>query len=226
MKLLIGIPAFNEEKMIVTVIKSIRKQAGKIGKPDILVVDDGSEDATAKYAGKQKVTVLRHIINRGLGGALKTIFAYAKLKGYDILVTFDADGQHNAKDLKKLIDPVLKGKTDVVIGTRWAVKNKVPFSRLIINKAANIVTYLLYGVMTSDSQSGFRVFGKDAIGLISLQNDGMEVSSEIFKEINRNKLHFTEVPIEAIYTDYSVSKGQRLSNAVNILVQLLLRLLN
>jgi len=224
--MLIGIPAFNEEKMIGEVIKSLPKKIKGVSRIDILVVDDGSSDKTGIVAKKYKVKILQHIINRGLGGALKTIFAYAKMKSYDILVTFDADGQHNPKDLAKLTKPIIEGNSEIVIGTRWTNKNKVPLSRIIINKIANAVTYFLYGVMSTDSQSGLRVFGKKAINTISLQNDGMEVSSEIFKEIHRNKLNFCEVPIIPVYTDYSISKGQRLSDAPNIVIQLVIRLLS
>lgn len=225
MKLLIGIPAFNEEKVIGKVLSSLPKKIRGIKKIDVLVVDDGSSDQTGEVAKKSHVIVLTHLLNRGLGGSLKTIFTYAKAKDYDILVTFDADGQHEANDLPKVLEPILENKSDVVIGTRWKKKKEVPFSRLIINNFANIVTFLLYGIKTSDSQSGLRVFSKNAIAKIKLQTDGMEVSSEIFKEIRRNKLRYKEVPIEAIYTDYSIAKGQKLAEAPNVFIKLFLRLL-
>jgi len=225
MKILIGIPAYNEEQTVSSVIKSIPKKIDKINKIDIVVVNDGSKDATARVAESSKATILNHIINRGLGGALKTIFAYGKLLNYDIIVTFDADGQHDSRDLSCLIRPIVENKTDVVIGTRWKKNKNVPFSRLIVNKIANIITFLLFGVWSTDSQSGFRAFGKKAIQLINLQSDGMEVSSEFFREIFRNKLRYTEVPINTIYTNYSKSKGQKLSNAPNVFFQLLLKLL-
>lgn len=224
--MLIGIPAFNEGRMIAHVVKSLPKKLKGIDGIDILVVDDGSVDKTATIAKKNKAKVLQHLINRGLGGALKTIFTYAKQMEYDILVTFDADGQHNPKDIVKLAKPILQGEADVVIGTRWTRKNIVPRSRLVINKIANIITYLLYGIMSTDSQSGLRAFSKKAITKIQLQNDGMEVSSEIFKEIYKNKLAFSEIPINAVYTKYSIAKGQRLDNGPNIVIQLLLRLLS
>lgn len=225
MNLLVGIPAYNEEKMIAFVIKSIPKKIKGIKNIDILVLDDGSSDKTATEAEKHGATVLAHILNRGLGGALKTILAYARGNNYEILVTFDADGQHNSLDISRLIDPIQKGKCDMVIGTRWKDQLQTPLSRLLINKLANIFTYLLYGVATSDSQSGMRALGKRAIDSISLQTDGMEVSSEFFKEITRNKLRFMEIPIKAVYTDYSRAKGQKIANAPKVFWQLLLRLL-
>jgi len=224
MKILIGIPAYNEEQMIGKVIRSLFGIAEKIG-ADILVVNDGSTDKTYEIVKSPKVTLVNHLLNRGLGGALKTIFAYAKVNGYDILLTFDADGQHKAKDIPKLIGPLIKNHTDVVIGTRWNNLKKVPVSRLIINQFANIITYLLFGIWTADSQSGFRAFNRKAIQKIHLETDGMEVSSEFFREIYKNKLRFVEVPIDAIYTTYSTKKGQKLSNAANVFFQLLLRLL-
>lgn len=224
MKILIGIPAYNEEQMIGEVIRSLFIIIKKIGL-DILVVNDGSTDNTSAIASAQKVTVINHLLNRGLGGALKTIFAYAKVNGYDVLLTFDADGQHEAKDIPKLIDPIIKNRADVVIGTRWKNLKKTPFSRFVVNQFANIITYLLFGIWTTDSQSGFRSFNKKAIQKIHLETDGMEVSSEFFREIFRNKLRFVEVSTDVIYTTYSTTKGQKLSNAVNVSFQLLLRLL-
>ncbi|MBI3379819.1 glycosyltransferase family 2 protein [Candidatus Gottesmanbacteria bacterium] len=225
MKLLIGIPAYNEELMIGNVIESLPKRIPDFEKVDILVVDDGSSDNTRKVAKDCKAIVLSHIINRGLGAALKTILAYAKINDYDILITFDADGQHNPKYIKRILESILDHKANIVIGSRWKDINDAPRSRIIVNQIANIITFLLFGVKTSDSQSGLRVLDKKSITNIKLFSDGMEVSSEFFKEIYRNKLIYKEVKIDAIYTKYSIAKGQQLTNAPSILLNLILRLL-
>lgn len=225
MKLLIGIPAYNEAQTIAQVIRSLPRKISGVSVLDILVVDDGSWDQTPAIAEAAGAQVVSHLLNRGLGAALKTIFTYARLQNYDILVTFDADGQHHAGDLEKIIRPILNGNVDIVIGTRWKNTKDRPLVRFIVNQLGNILTYLLFGVWTSDSQSGLRAFNKKGIKLINLQSDGMEVSSEFFREIRMNRLSFVEVPIRVIYTDYSRLKGQKISNAPNILFQLLIKLL-
>mgnify|MGYP001582864507 CR=1 FL=1 len=225
MKLLIGIPAYNEETTLDRVIKGIPKHLKSIDQIDVLVVDDGSTDGTKEIVQKNKVLLLRHLVNRGLGGALKTILAFASQKEYNFLVTLDADGQHDTSDISKILQPVISGKFDVVIGTRWKSTSRVPISRYIVNKVANLVTLLLFGISTSDSQSGFRALNKKAICKIILISDGMEVSSEFFKEIFRNKLKFGEISVKNIYTEYSTAKGQKISNSANVFFQLLLRFL-
>lgn len=224
MKLLIGIPAYNEEKMLGRVIKSLPKKIKGIEKIDILVIDDGSSDKTSDVAKKSGVVVVRHMINRGLGGALKTIFAYARTMNYDMLVTFDADGQHVGDDVRKIVHAYKNNNADVIIGSRWNSSNHRPIIRYLVNQLANYLTYLLFRIWTSDSQSGFRLFSRKAIREIDIQTDGMEVSSEIFREIKKNDLTFCEAPIKAVYTDYSQFKGQPISNAFNVFIQLLLRL--
>jgi glycosyltransferase involved in cell wall biosynthesis len=224
MKMLIGIPAYNEENMLGKAIKSLPKKIKGMEKIDILVVDDGSFDKTSDVAAKSGAVVIRHIINRGLGGALKTIFAYARRLDYDVLVTFDADGQHIGSDLPRLVDVYKDMKTDVVIGSRWKGEKHKPLVRYIINQLANYLTFMLFGIWTSDSQSGFRLFGRKAVRTINIQTDGMEVSSEIFREIKKNNLSFYEAPIKTVYTDYSRFKGQPISNSLNVFIQLLLRL--
>jgi len=223
MKVLIGIPAYNEERTVGEVIKSLPTKIKGVGKVEIVLVDDGSTDATGFIARKSGAKVLTHIINRGLGGALKTIFAYARENHFDLLVTFDADGQHKGADIEKLIQPILKKTKDVMIGSRWNTKNKRPFFRYIVNQCANIATWLLFGVYTTDSQSGLRAFNRKAIEKINITSDGMEVSSEFFKEIKAHNLRFGELAISPIYSKYSTSKGQRLDNAPEVFFRLLLR---
>lgn len=225
MKLLIGIPAYNEEEAIEKIVKSIPARIGLIRQIDILVVDDGSNDDTFIKAKRGGAKVIRHILNRGLGGALKTIFTFAKMRKYDILVTMDADGQHKPSDLDRMIQPLIKDGFNVVIGSRWKNNNVNIFTRFILNQIANVVTLLLFGVWSSDTQSGYRAFDKNAIEKIKIVSDGMEVSSEFFKEIARNKLVFAEVPIEAIYTDYSKNKGQKMYDSPDVLFQLIMRLI-
>lgn len=223
MRILIGIPAYNEEQTIQKVVSSVRKRMRNHYRTDVVVVDDGSTDGTAAKAAEVGALVLTHLVNRGLGGALKTIFSFARIREYDVLVTFDADGQHKAEDIPKLLRALERKNTDVVVGTRWKQHASVPRLRFVVNQIANIATYVFFGIYTTDSQSGLRAFNKKAIGCIITQSEGMEVSSEFFREIYRNHLQFAEIPIEAVYTDYSQLKGQRLSNAFNVLFQLIVR---
>lgn len=225
MKLLIGIPAYNEEKTIGKVIKSIPKRIKKTKKVEILVVDDGSSDGTSQAAKRKGAHVISHLINRGLGGALKTIFLYARKIGADILITIDADGQHDPSSIETILMDLTKKNCDVVVGSRWIKNKNINLSRFIVNKMANWFTFILFGIKTTDSQSGFRAFNKKAIQTINLTSDGMEVSSEFFREIYLHRLKYSEVPIKAIYTEYSLKKGQSLSNAPSVLFQLVIRYL-
>lgn len=221
MKILIVVPAYNEAPTIKNVILDLRKN----GYDNILVVDDGSSDQTFAIAAKEKCLVVSHVINRGLGAALGTGFAYAQRSGVDILVTLDADGQHEAKDIKALLAPILSSKADVVIGSRLLGRKNMPKDRKVLNFMSNILTFLLFGVWTTDSQSGLRAFNKKAIKSIRIKTERMEVSSEFFKEIRDNHLTFAEVPIKAIYTAYGIlSTKQEDQAALKISLRLLLRL--
>lgn len=220
MEVIVLVPAFNEERTIGETIDNLKKE----GFDDIVVINDGSADRTKKIAEKKKVTVLTHIINRGLGASLKTGFEYAKKTKADFVVTFDADGQHRAEDVKRLIAALKNQKADVVIGSRLLKQGgRMPFLRRLINQLSNILTFIIYGIRTSDSQSGLRAFNRRTLNLIELKTQKMEVSSEIFKEIKRNKLKLTEIPIEAIYTFYSQKKGQKITNAADIFSKIILR---
>ncbi len=218
-KIFIVMPAFNEEKVIGRVIDSVMDE----GYTNIIVVDDGSEDRTSSIVEKKGAILYRHAINRGLGGALGTGIAAALGHGADIIVTFDSDGQHNPKDIGRTIAPILKGRADVVIGSRLINPKGMPLLRRAGNFGLNIITYFLFGVWTTDSQSGFRAFSKEAAAKINIRTNRMEVSSEIIREIGRNRLRFREVPVKAIYTDYSLRHGQSSINAIRIVAKLILK---
>lgn len=225
MKRLIIIPAFNEAPVIRRTLKELERVTQKLTPCDILVVDDGSRDKTGIIAREAGVFILTHKLNRGLGGALGTGLEFAKRGHYDVAVTFDADGQHHPPDLLKAIKPIERGEADIVIGTRTKSREgHMPLDRRLLIWASNIVTWALFGIWTSDSQSGFRAFSRKAIVHLKLRTDRMEVASEIFAEAKKHKLRIREVPIKVIYTEYSRAKGQANLNAVNILYKLLLRL--
>jgi len=222
MKLAILIPAYNEEKTLEQVIRTLPKKFPGVTKKEIIIVNDGSIDKTATIAHKNGVTVISHWMNRGLGGALGTGFAYAKREGFDCLVTFDADGQHDPEDIGPVIKPIVKNKADVVIGSRFLTKRgHMPWYRRIGIFGFNIITYILFWVWTTDSQSGLRAFSKQALKKIEIRSNKMEVSSEFFNEIQRHNFLLVEVPIKSIYTQYSLSKGQKNSNAFRILAKLI-----
>jgi len=204
MKTTILIPAWNEAEVVADVVKDLIKAGYK----DIVVVDDGSTDNTQELAKKAGATVLRHIINRGQGAALKTGLKYCLDHGADIIVTFDADGQHQTKDIKKLIDPIKKGKYKAVLGSRFkGGLTKVPWHRKILLKGSILVQWIFYGMWLTDAHSGLRALHRDAAKKIQIRSDGMAHSHEFAEQIHKHKIPYIEVPIEVKYTEYSQRKG-------------------
>jgi glycosyltransferase involved in cell wall biosynthesis len=217
-RIIIVIPAYNEERSIIAVIRGLKQQ----GFVRLIVVDDGSSDRTSELARQEGVILLRHILNRGLGGALGTGISAALRLGADLIVTFDADGQHDPHDIGRLLEPIENGEADVVIGSRMLNPIGMPYPRRVANWTANLVTYLLFRVWSTDSQSGLRAFSRHAAARMQLLTSGMEVSSEIIAETVKNGLQWQEVPVKAIYTDYSLSKGQSFTVGIRTLMRLIL----
>ncbi len=203
MDTLVIIPAYNEEQTIGGVIDAVKQHTSRI-----VVIDDGSHDNTTAIAQSKGVEVKNHVINRGLGAALCTGFAYAKKTSPTYVITLDADGQHNPDDIPRLIAKLNEGY-EVVIGSRMVETKGMPLMRIYANKIANLVTS--GGHITTDSQSGLRAFKLDALNKLELSSTsppGMEISSQIIEEIYTKKLRYAEIPIKPVYTDYSLSKGQ------------------
>lgn len=218
MKTFIVVPAYNEARMIQGVLRQLKKAGFK----NIVVVDDGSRDATGSLAKSEGVFVVEHLINRGLGATLGTGIQAALRLGADIIVTFDADGQHAVKDIPKMIAPLFAKKVDIVLGSRLMNPEGMPFMRRCFNWVANLITFVLFDIWVTDSQSGLRAFSRKTAERIEIQTNRMEVSSEFIREIVRKKLRLKEVPIQAIYTDYSLSKGQSFKVGVKTFYRLLI----
>ncbi|GIW68022.1 MAG: hypothetical protein KatS3mg096_890 [Candidatus Parcubacteria bacterium] len=219
-KVYILIPAYNESKVISKVISDIKKQ----GFENIIVIDDGSSDNTYEVAQKSGAKVLRHIINRGKGAAVKTGIEYAKLKNASYVITIDGDGQHNPKDIRKIYEKLKEGY-EVVLGSRFLNrKNKMPRFNRIANFLANVLTFSIYELYVSDSQSGFRGYNQKAINLIDIQSEDYDFESRVIYEIARHKLKYCEVPIDVFYTEYSLSKTkkQNLINGIKTLMKMLM----
>lgn len=218
MKVTVVIPAFNEAKVISKVINEVKEQVN-----EVVVVDDGSIDNTAEVATNAGAKVARHFLNRGQGAALQTGISFALNSGADIIVTFDADGQHVAGEIEQVVKPLLLGEVDVVLGSRFLNStNKIPFSRRTLLKLATLFTRFYTGLKVTDVHNGFRAFSRKAAELIQIKQDGMAHASEIVEEIKRHNLKFKEVGVTIKYTYYSLEKGQKLTNAFKIVWDLIL----
>lgn len=224
MRLAIVIAAYNEGKSIGKVVSGIPKSFEGIKAVDCIVVDDGSKDKTAQAAKEVGAIVVCHPINRGQGAALKTGFDYALSEDYDIVVTFDADGQHKGEEIAHIIAPVIKKEVDAVLGSRFLEKKaiRMPKSREAILKMGVLFTRLLSNIKVTDTHNGFRAFSKEALQKIEMKQDRMEHASEILDQLAKHKLSYKEVPVTIEYNDYAKVKGQRNSNAIKIAVKMLL----
>jgi len=219
-RIFIVIAAFNEEKSIAKVIDDLHKHGYK----NLVVVDDCSRDKTSKVALKKKAIVLRHIVNRGQGAALKTGIGYALENGADYIVTFDGDRQHHANEIKNLLKPLETKKVSVALGSRFLKDNDtLPFIRRMVLKMGVLVMWILYGIKLTDSHNGFRALSRRAAELIEITSDRMEHASQIVEEINKKNISYVEVPVTITYSDYSLAKGQRSFNSIKIGLKMLFR---
>ena len=213
MKITIGIPAYYEEKNIASIIVKLKQFADTI-----IVCDDGSTDSTSAIAQNLGAIVITHPKNLGYGAGIKSIFEKSKEIGSEILVTFDADGQHRVEDIKKVIEPIENQSADIVIGSRFLdnAKEKIPgYRKLGINIITKVTNSTLKEKIT-DSQSGFRAYSKKIISSLKISDIGMGISTEILIKSSSLGYNIVEVPIIIKY-DGNTSKHNPVSQGTSVL---------
>lgn len=217
-KLAVVIAMYNESESIQDVLTSL-----KVVRPNdtIIVVDDGSSDGCYKHASNvQGIHLLRHIYNLGQGAALQTGIEYAKRIGMDYVVTYDADGQHDANDIQPFLETIKRGDYDVILGSRF-MGNTVNMSTMkrYVLKFSIWFGYIFSGLRLTDSHNGFRMLNLKRFPQFEITQNEMSHASEILDIIRRNKLSYKEMPCTIIYTDYSKAKGQSIFNSINIIIE-------
>lgn len=212
---LIVIPAYNEELTIGSVVALAKKYG------DVLVVDDGSSDRTSEIAKEAGAIVIRHERNVGKGQALKTGFEYALSRGYDFVVTLDADGQHNPDEIPLLVDPIMKGEADLVIGSRYlnGSKKEIPFYRRLGLWVLNKGTKAASGLEV-DSQSGFRAMNRKALESIDLESEDYSVETDMVVKAKEKGIRIREVPISVRYDVPNKHKKNPLFHGLSVLASI------
>ena len=191
-----GIPAFNEEKNIAAIITKLADITDTI-----IVCNDGSSDLTSDIAEKMGAFVINHEKNLGYGAAIRSIFLKAKELDGDILVTFDADGQHRIEDIEKVTKPIIDQEVDLVIGSRFLDESEkeVPQYRKVGIKVITKITNASIKKQLTDSQSGFRAYSKKVLNELNPSELGMGISTEILIKASSKNFRITEVPIKILY---------------------------
>ena len=214
MKIVVGIPAFNEEKNIAVLIIQLKKIADKI-----IVCNDGSTDLTSKIAEELGAIVINHEKNLGYGAAIRSLFLKSKDLDADILVTFDADGQHRIEDIDKVINPIINGESDLVIGSRFLDESEkeVPKYRKVGIKVITKITNATIKKQLTDSQSGFRAYSKKVLNELNPSELGMGISTEILIKASAKNFRISEVPIKIVY-DGDTSTHNPISHGSSVLL--------
>lgn len=209
------IAAFNEQEVIASVLKRVTALGYTV-----VVVDDCSSDRTVEQVAACPVHLLRHGVNLGQGAALQTGIRYALAKGAGFLVTFDADGQHSPEEIATMVAPLRRGEVEATLGTRFAEAGSavdIPRRKYLLLKCAISLTRFCTGLNLTDTHNGFRAFTAHAARRLHISRNRMAHASQILSQISKLRLSYTEVPVTISYTDYSVRKGQRMSNSFNII---------
>ncbi len=212
------VPMYNEVSRVGAVVSELRAHF-----PIVVCIDDGSHDESAEVAERAGAVVVRHPLNRGQGAALQTGFDFVRtMTDAEFVVTFDADGQHQASDASAMVERARREGIDVVLGTRGQVRpDGQPTSRRLLLRAALFFSKLSTGLELTDTHNGLRVLRRSALRDIRLRHRGMAYASELEMHISRSGLTWAEQPVTIVYSDYSRAKGQRNINAANIMLDLL-----
>jgi len=192
-KVIVAMPAYNEERFIGSMVLKARKYADKI-----MVLDDGSNDGTAEISRMAGACIITHPENKGKGAAIQSIINEVRKEMPDVLILVDADGQHNPDEIPRFIDAVLSGY-DLVIGSRKLVKKSIPSYRRVGQKVLLFSNRFLTRKKITDSESGFRAFSRKAIAELELNQKGFAVESEMIAAAEDKNLKITEVPITVKY---------------------------
>ena len=219
MRVWVVIAAYFEETSVPRVIAGLKRH----GYHNVIVVDDGSDDKTTEVSKRAGALVLTHPINRGQGAALQTGIEEALRQGADAVITFDADGQHDPKDIKNLLVPLKNGQADVALGSRF-LKNthNAPLLRQWIWKAGALSFRFFYNMKLTDSHNGLRALSAKAASKIKITQRGMTHASEIVEQIGALGFRYKEIPVTITYTDYSIAHGQGSGNAINIMFRMIM----
>ncbi|MEI8229700.1 MAG: glycosyltransferase family 2 protein [Candidatus Peregrinibacteria bacterium] len=234
MRIIAVIPAYNEAGRIVSVVQATVRYVDQV-----IVVDDGSTDGTGIAAEQQGALVLRHRENCGAGAATMTGIDAARALKADVIVTLDADEQHDPGDIPHLLKPVLADEADIVFANRFGSfsaasvrkvqdrqgkrRNHIPLIRRIFNGIGNIVTFAVTGRWVTDSQCGFKVFGPRAVAEVDIRMRGFEYCTELVRETVQRRWRMAQVPIKVLYSEYTLAKGQSFANGVKTALKILLR---
>jgi glycosyltransferase involved in cell wall biosynthesis len=207
-------PAYNEEKFIAKTVLGCQPYVD-----EVVVVNDGSTDATAMIATACGARVIYHDKNQGYGAAIRTCFETAKDMKAKAMVIIDSDGQHDPEEIRKVLHPVLNGNADVSIGSRFLKGHKasIPFYRAVGMKVLDVATNQGGGMKFSDTQSGFRAYSNNAINKIRIGNSGMSAGSEILLQIKDHGLMVEEVPITCRYDIEDTSTHNPVVHGVKVL---------
>ncbi|MFN0071250.1 MAG: glycosyltransferase family 2 protein [Chloroflexota bacterium] len=221
-RIFVVIAAYNEAETIRNVVAGVR-----LLYQHVVVVNDGSTDDTAARLERSGAYVLHHFLNRGQGAALQTGIQFALLHGADVIVTFDADGQHSPQDIRSLVQPILDGECDVVLGSRFLGNaQNMPFTRRLILKLGIIFTRVVSGISVTDVHNGLRSFSRRAASAIHINLDRMAHASDILDQVKSGGWSYKEAPVTIIYSAYSLAKGQSSLGALQICFDLLMGRLN
>jgi len=214
-----AIPAFNEEKTIARVVLQAQRFVERV-----VVCDDGSRDSTAEIAERLGAEVIMHERNLGYGAAIQSLFRRAGELGADAMVTLDADGQHDPREIPVLLKPVLKDDVDVAVGSRFLDKERrledMPFYRRLGVKAITMLTGVAANSEMSDAQHGFRAYGPKALEGLKLSEDGMGVSVEILLKAREQGLRVAEVPAGCSYRGLETSTRGPLRHGVGVVMSI------
>jgi len=213
------IPAYNEGAKLAEVLRGVLEYV-----PNVVVVDDGSRDNTFEVARGCDVHVLQHKINRGQGAALATGIEYALRNGAEAIVTFDSDGQHAADEIEMMLEPLMTGEAEVVLGSRFLenTHKNMPKLRQIIIKGGIVFTKMLSRINVTDTHNGFRALSDRAAREIEINQDRMAHASEILDQVTKKNLRYVERPVTITYTEYSKAGGQGNLNAIKIAARMIL----